>query len=154
MINVSRFNWSYLVSIGLILAGVLSNCSAQPSEPGIQVREAWARPGLKSVPGAFYMAIENKGGEADTLTGGESSLCSAVEIHRSVKREEGVMGMEPVQGGLNIPDGETVLLEPGGLHLMCIGKSQAFEVGDVLPLTLKFETSGSVSIDASVQTGK
>lgn len=152
--NVSRFNWSYLASIGLILAGVLSNCSAQPSGPDIQVREAWARPGLEAVPGAFYMTIDNQGGEADTLTGGESSLCSAVEIHKIVKREDDVMGMEPVQGGLDIPGGESVLLEPGGLHLMCVGKSQAFEVGDKLPLTLRFETSKSISLEASVQTGK
>lgn len=152
--NFSRFNWSYLASIGLILAGVLSNCSAQPSGPEIRVQDAWARPGLKSVPGAFYMTVDNQGGEADRLTGGESSLCSAVEIHRSVKREDGVMGMEPVQGGLDIPGGETVFLEPGGLHMMCIGKSQAFEVGDVLPLTLQFERSGSIRVESSVQTGK
>lgn len=150
----NHINWSYLASIGIILSIALSNCNAKPDEPLIQVRGAWSRPGTGAVArGAFYMTIENEGGQADRLHGGTSSACVMLELHRTVETEGGGMGMRAVEGGILIPAGEEVSLEPGGYHFMCIEPAEVFEVGDQLPVELNFETSGSMDVQVEVREG-
>ena len=61
------------------------------------------------------------------------------------------MRMRPVAGGLVIPPGQTVKLEPGGYHLMIIGPKQAFKVGDHIPATLRFEHAGSLKVEFYVE---
>lgn len=146
-----HINWFYLATIGIILSAVLANCSGQPSGPVIEVHDAWARPGTEMTPAAFYMTIENEGGANDRLLAGESPVCEAVELHQTVKTDDGVMAMQPVVGGLGVPAGNEISLEPGGYHFMCIGKSRAFEVGDILPLDLVFDTSGVIKVEVGVR---
>ena len=49
-----------------------------------------------------------------------------------------------------IPAGQTVMLERGGLHVMCIGKTGEFTVGQSVPVTLTFETAGQMEVAAEV----
>ena len=52
--------------------------------------------------------------------------------------------MRPVQA-VDVPLSETVVFRPGGLHIMLVD----FEEGESFPLTLVFERSGRVRVDAS-----
>lgn len=150
----NHINWSYLASIGFILSVALSNCSSQPDDPSLQVRDAWSRPGTELVArGAFYLTVKNEGGAGDTLLGGTSPACEALELHQTVETDQGAMGMRPVEGGLDIPPGSEVKLEPGGYHFMCINPTDVFEGGDTFPLALKFDVSGSRQIEVEVRTG-
>ena len=95
--------------------------------------------------GGGYLAIANKGGEADRLLAASSPHAGKVEIH-SMAMVDNVMVMRPVEGGLEIPAGGTLELKPGGLHLMFMSVSEPFREGGSVPLTLEFEKAGKVDV--------
>ena len=136
----------------LLLIGVLSACSAINSS-ALTVQDAWARPSPQGAPAAaFYMTIVNSSGGEDVLLHASSDACDVIEIHRTSVDEEGVMRMAPVEGGrLVIPAGETALLEPGGLHLMCVGLQQPLIEGQQASLALAFEGAGSIDVAVPVR---
>lgn len=141
------------VCLLLILTTVLTACSAAPAGPQIKIEDAWGRPSTQMMMnGAFYMNLKNSGGAADKLTGATSSACGVVELHETYKTPEGAMGMRPVPGGfIEVPAGGAVELKPGGMHVMCIDKKEAFAPGSKVPLTLKFETSGEIKLDVDIR---
>ena len=87
----------------------------------IVVETPWTRatPGGARVAGG-YLRIVNNGSEADRLIGGTSDIAQRFEVH-SMEMRDGVARMAPVEGGLEIPAGETVELAPGGYHIMFMG---------------------------------
>jgi copper(I)-binding protein len=64
--------------------------------------------------------------------------------------DEGVMQMEHIPG-LEVPAKREVLLEPGGYHVMLIGVNTSLALGDTLPITLRFEKSGEIQMEAQVR---
>lgn len=62
------------------------------------------------------------------------------------------MTMRPVEA-IDIPAGETVMLKPGGYHIMLIDLAKPLKVGDKIDLTLKFEKAGEVKVVAEVKEG-
>jgi len=115
----------------------------------LDIREPFARatpPGAKST--AVFMTIENKGKEADRLLSASSPMAGIVEIHE-MKMDGGMMQMREVKG-LEIKPGATVELKPGGYHVMLMDLKQPLKEGDSIPVTLKFEKSGSVDVKAAV----
>ncbi|MDJ0756640.1 MAG: copper chaperone PCu(A)C [Ardenticatenaceae bacterium] len=100
---------------------------------------------LPSDTGAVYVTIANNGTTDDALVGGTINGCENVELH-DMMMEDDVMVMRPVEGGeIPIPAGETVKLQRGGLHVMCIGKS-SFDIGGMAEVTLSFANAGDVSL--------
>ncbi|HZJ48037.1 MAG TPA: copper chaperone PCu(A)C [Acidimicrobiia bacterium] len=74
---------------------------------------------------ALYMDITNKGDAAFVVTSATSDFASTYELHES-KMADGQMVMEKVPSQeIPIAAGETVRLEPGGLHVMAIGIEHA-----------------------------
>jgi hypothetical protein len=57
------------------------------------------------------------------------------------------MKMRPVEGGLEIKPGESVMLKPGGYHVMFRDLKHPLEQGQSVKATLKFENAGSVDVD-------
>lgn len=105
----------------------------------ISVTDAWVRasmPGQK-VSGA-YMKIQS---DADArLLGASSSVIPRVEVHE-MKMDGNVMRMREVKA-IDLPKGKTVLLEPGGFHLMLMNLPKPIAAGDVIPLVLTVESDG------------
>lgn len=64
---------------------------------------------------------------------------------------DGVMRMRQLEGGVPLPAGETVKLEPGGLHVMLIGLKQPLTEGQTLPLTLTFEEAGTLEVELAIE---
>lgn len=100
--------------------------------------------------GAAYFQIDNGGSEADRLVSAAADVANVVEIHE-VKDNNGVMEMRPLDGGLEIPAGATVVLEPGGYHIMFIGLKADLVEGMTFDLTLTFESAGEVAVPVTVQ---
>ena len=46
--------------------------------------------------------------------------------------ENGVMKMRPVEGGLEIKPGETVMLKPSGFHIMLVNLKQPLQQGKMV----------------------
>ena len=60
--------------------------------------------------------------------------------------------MRPVDGSqIAVPVGESAVLEPGGLHVMCIEKLEDFTEGAELELTLQFEKAGEITLDVEIR---
>lgn len=109
------------------------------------VTGAWARPGEDMT--GVYLQIANTGDEADRLIGVQTSIGMA-EIHE-MRMENDIMRMTPV-AGIDIPAGETVRLQPGGLRIMVMGLEHPLREGDTLSLTLTFESGAAIAVEAWV----
>jgi copper(I)-binding protein len=105
---------------------------------------------LPTETGAVYMTITNNTGEEEKLVAASVSGCGAVELHE-MRMDGDVMIMRQVEGGeIVIPAGETVELKQGGQHVMCIGKTGNFTVGDTVPVTLEFAKAGPTEVQAEI----
>lgn len=93
--------------------------------------------------GGGFMTITNNGEETETLIGVTADF-PKVEIHTTIM-EDGRALMRPA-GELSIAPGETLTLEPGGYHVMFMGLSDPFELGETVQATLVFEHAGEVDI--------
>lgn len=144
---------SYIAALCLLLICLpLAACQSTPKPAEIQASEAWGRPSpMSATVGVFYLKITNSGGQDDKLLSVESQACRVIELHETVM-EGDTMGMRPVpEGFVLIPAGETVEFKTGGLHLMCIDKQADFSPGTKLPLTLQFENSGAIELEAEIR---
>ena len=117
--------------------------------PTIAVHEAWSRPANIGANGAGYMAIANTGSSADRLTAAESPVAVTVTLHQT-QTVGGVTSMRPVDG-IPIRAGQTVVLAPGGFHLMLEGLRRPLKVGDHVPVALTFAKSGAVRAELVVR---
>lgn len=141
-----------LILILALLAIV--GCTASGGSNGeIEIDNIWGRSSPKVAQnGAFYMTVTNNSGKDDELLGAQTDACGTVELHEMYMKENDVMGMREVPGGtIPVPDGETVELKVGGLHVMCIDKQSAFDVGDKIPLKLNFTTAGEIEVTAEIR---
>jgi periplasmic copper chaperone A len=132
------------VSCALAVVGLVTACQGPG---GIAVTHA--RVGVPAGPNAaLYFTASNEGGETDVLTGASSDVAGAVEIHETTQADDGTMGMRPVTG-LDLPAGETLTLEPGGLHMMLIDV-EPLEEGDNIVVTLHWQSAGDVEVEADI----
>jgi periplasmic copper chaperone A len=117
----------------------------------LEISGAWARAMLPNQPaGAGYLTITNKGAEADRLLSASSPAAGKVELH-TMQVVDDVMVMRPLEGGLEIAPGETVRLEPGGLHLMFMEIPEGFSEGETVSITLTFQKAGEVEVELPVR---
>jgi periplasmic copper chaperone A len=130
----------------LTIAFLLSACGP---EKGIQVREAWARPGPQGENGAIYFVIENHSSETHELTGVTSDIAEAVEMHES-RMSGDVMQMQQL-ASVSLGPGMEVIFEPGGLHLMLIGLRRELKAGDEIELTLQFRNFEDIKVMVPVR---
>ncbi len=100
--------------------------------------------------GGGFMTIANGGATTDRLLGASSPAAARVEIH-SMSMDGGVMRMRPVTDGLAVPAGGALALKPGGYHLMLMGLKAPLELGKLVPLTLRFERAGAVTVQLKVE---
>lgn len=97
-----------------------------------------------AMAGVAFMTIRSKG-EADRLLSYTTEACARPELHTHIKDEGGVMRMRQVEA-IDIPAGGEAVLQPGGLHLMCIQLNGPLVEGEKITATLVFETAGEVTL--------
>lgn len=96
-----------------------------------------------------YMGIANEGTTDDRLIGIEVPSVQRSELHTTEHSADGVARMMHVEA-IDIPAGETVLLERGGMHIMLMGLAGPMTEGQMVPATLIFEQAGRVEVEFSV----
>jgi hypothetical protein len=72
------------------------------------------------------------------------------EVHET-KMEGGVMKMSPVSK-VEVPAGGKVEFKPGGYHIMLMELQRDLKEGETITITLTFEKSGNVTVQASVKS--
>ena len=117
----------------------------------MMVEQPWARPTLQGMSmGGAFMLLKNESAQNDILIGGASPVADKVEIHTHV-REGDVMKMREVKGGIPLPAGQLVKLEPGAYHVMLMGLKKPLKVGEQFPLTLKFKHAKPQTVQVKVE---
>jgi hypothetical protein len=137
-----------VVIAGLSLVLPLPAARAQSPLPEVSGGFLRASPGMAKV-GAGFVTIRSAGG-ADRLLGFTSPACGRPELHTHVM-DNGMMRMRQLEA-IDIPAGGEVVLQPGGLHLMCIDLTAPLTEGDQVPVTLIFETAGNVEVTLPVKS--
>jgi periplasmic copper chaperone A len=117
----------------------------------LDIGHPWSRatlPGAKVAAG--YLTVKNSGTEPDRLIAVSAGIAGKGEIHEMTVKD-GVMTMRPVAGGLEIPAGGEVKLEPGSFHLMFMNLNAPAVAGEKFPGTLTFEKAGTVEVEFAVE---
>ena len=99
---------------------------------------------------AAYVTLDG-GATADTLLRARTDAAGRVEIHRTEEGPDGLSTMTPVEGGLAVPAGETVTMEPGGLHVMLLDLRRDLADGDSLTLDLEFSSGATRAVRAPIR---
>lgn len=116
----------------------------------IKIDDVWVRSGQAGQMTAAFMEIKNKG-SADKLVSASSDAAKVTELHAS-NTTNGVMSMRKVDA-MDIPADGELKLKSGGYHIMLIGLTRSLTAGENLPIKLKFEKAGEVTVDAKVKGG-
>ena len=122
-----------------VLSLLWATIGAHAAQP-VELNRAWARataPGQEV--GAAYMELKST--VPVTLVKVESPAAESVEIHK-MSMKNGVMEMRMLQS-LELPAGQVVKLEPGGLHLMLFALKKSLRTGETVPMTLSFKDRAS-----------
>ena len=165
--------------LALVTGLVLAGCGGEDGEAGssnsgeaseIVITDVWSRPAVLldepemdehdhdedaetdagGTNGVVYMTVENTGEDDDRLVSARSDVAEAVELH-TTNMVEGVMQMRQAEDGVEIPAGEPVVFESGGLHVMLVGLTGSLATGDVFDLELEFEHAGPVTVEVEVR---
>ncbi|NNE80050.1 MAG: copper chaperone PCu(A)C [Silicimonas sp.] len=116
----------------------------------IEIEAPFSRATLPNQPVAGgFMVLTNTGTQADTLVGGEVEFAARVEVHEMAMQDD-VMKMRRLEDGLEIPAGESVVLAPGGYHVMFMELETPLVEGDTVEVTLEFDRAGSVVVPFKV----
>lgn len=151
-----KFRW--LLLLLFLLPSVSIIAQDDDAEMGtceaVLLVDGWARAVPEGSPtSAIYGLVVNLSGMDDALIGGSTDAAEFVEIHESMVDENDVMRMRPLEDGLPVTAGKLSELMPGGNHIMLINLTRTLNAGDMLDITLMFETAGEVTVTVPVQEG-
>ncbi|MCH8315432.1 MAG: SCO family protein [Planctomycetes bacterium] len=151
------------------IANRLERLLRSPDPVTLVVQDAWSRPTApgragetaaqaghemgdqeKLGPGVVYLSIVNQSDRSDRLLSVHSSVCSVAEMHKTTM-DGNHMRMVSVQGGVEIPAGETTEFAPGGLHIMLIDLHHDLLAGERFELVLVFREAGEIIVNCEVR---
>lgn len=116
----------------------------------IQVLDAWAAetPNAATVAGV-YLSLGNTGDAPDRLISASSPRAARTDLHE-MRMEGDLMAMRAIPSAELAPHSVT-LLAPGGFHLMLTDIDGPLRAGQSIPLTLRFERAGEITLEAPVR---
>jgi hypothetical protein len=156
-----------VATLGLGVGACDGDDDQNAGSDGIDVSDAWARSSPAGVTaGAAYMTIVSAGDDQLVGVAVPSDIAATVELHESVvgggqdaattddhdttvtEDPDAAMTMRPLSV-VELPSGEAVAFEPGGLHMMLVDLARPLESGSSFDLTLEFATAApkTVSVD-------
>lgn len=137
--------WQRALAISLLLSWP----ALVTAEAMLAISESWVReaPPTARVMAA-YMTMINTGDTPVTVTSVSSPDFEGAEIHQTVVENE-VARMLAVKQ-LEIPAGNRLALEPGGLHLMLFDPRRPLPEGATVTLTIHHGDNGQVTTKAAV----
>ncbi len=120
-----------LLTLLLALASIQSTYADQSS---LHIKDAWTPEAPPGRMMAGFMQIHNAGSSPVAIVDARATGFGHVELHNTTM-DEGVMRMRRVDA-LTIDAGQTLSLEPGGLHVMLIEPQQNFHAGEHIEVVL------------------
>ncbi len=135
----------------LVVIGLAFLASCASDEP-VTTSDMWARPTAPDATNAaFYGTITNNSDQDITLEAGYSKVCDEIEIHNSTLEDE-IISMGPADPAeTQLSPGESMDLEPMGLHVMCLGVTEPLVEGSTITLELTFDETGALVTDVAIE---
>jgi periplasmic copper chaperone A len=104
--------------------------------------------------GVVYATIRNTSSVADALVGAQTSI-GAASLHISMAEKAGAgmggtMSMMPVSE-IRLPPHATVMLKPGGYHVMIENLTRPLRAGQTFAIRLHFQREGWITETCTVQ---
>ena len=125
---------------------VLAGCSAQGE---VRATDLWVKSSEVSTIGGMsvvYGTLTNNTTNDIVLIGGQTDLAGIVEVHE-MAMINGELKMQQIAGGLLIPAGQSIQLEPGGNHLMLMQLTKDLLAGEEISVTFSFEGADDLVVD-------
>jgi len=129
--------------LGAALAGGCRREQVLARQGNLIITGAYAHPSAGDA-GAAYVRFRNAGSAPDTLIGMSGPDPATAMLMGTAG---GRMEMLPP---LVVNQGEQVVMQPGGIHIMLGGLTAEYQIGDTLRLTLTFARAGQIRIAAPV----
>ncbi len=127
-----------------VVVALLPACSSGSEAPSVSNARIGQPAGAH---GALYMTVSSDG-TADRLIDARTDAASTVEFHESVLASDGTASMRRL-AAMVLPSGGSLVLEPGGLHLMLLDVDR-LDIGEMVEVTLVWEHAGEMVIVATV----
>lgn len=138
-----------LSALALVVTACGSDDDGASASP--VVADAWIRePAAGTTATAAYATITNDADEAVTLVGASSPLTDQVELHETLMDDDGTMSMQEREDGFVIEAGASLVLEPGGAHVMLLNIDPADVTGEI-EITFDFEGADDLTVQAPVE---
>ncbi len=136
----------------LALSAMASAALAHGYKTGnLAIQSPWSRETASGqTAGGGFMTVTNEGASEDRLLSGTSPVAAEVQLH-TMTMDGGVMRMRQVRGGIAVPAKGTLELKPGSYHIMFMGLKRQLRQGERFPVTLRFQRTGSVTVQFAVQ---
>jgi copper(I)-binding protein len=133
------------LSISLFLTGCASSSDVVAQDLWVKSSEMSTRGGMTAV----YGMLTNNSSQDVVLVGGATEIAGVVEVHE-MSMIGGEMMMQEIEGGLVIPAGKSIVLEPGGNHLMLMMLTDDLEAGEEISVTFDFDGAEDLRVDGIV----
>ncbi|MEO6068175.1 MAG: copper chaperone PCu(A)C [Gemmatimonadales bacterium] len=132
-----------------ILAGFVAGCARSSVQVGgFQVHDARAFEAKSGSTAAAYFTLVNHSDSADVLDSVTTRVARFASLHGQ-KTENGFVTMTPIDRP-TIAAHDSLVLQPGGAHLMLESVDRDLTAGHQLPLTLWLHRAGRIDATATV----
>lgn len=138
------------MKLRMLLPLLLVSAAAQADvATDVVIEQPFARAAIQQQRNsAAFMTISNPG--ADTqIVSASSPVADIVELHTHIN-DNGVMRMRKIER-IDLPSKQTVMLKPGGLHVMLLGLKRDLSIGEQIDVTLTFSDGSQKALQVPVQ---
>jgi periplasmic copper chaperone A len=144
----------FCVALLSVSALVLAGCSSDPAEPTetaatVTVGDAWVKAVDTGMTSAFGH-LANTGSDDVRIVSATSPAAGRVELHEVVS-DGAAMVMREKDGGIVIPAGAEIDLQPGGDHLMLMDVTEPLVPGNDVEIVATFDDGSTLPITAQVR---
>jgi copper(I)-binding protein len=140
---------SRYLPLAVLLSLVAACTTADVPASGHRVSASWARTADSGTTGGVYVTIVNADSTPVDLTGASTPYATATEVHESMMHEG--MSHMMARPSITIAGRDSLVMKPGGLHIMLLQLTRALVTTDSIPLTLLFSTGDSLVVRVPVQ---
>lgn len=118
---------------------------------GVTATGAWARTSpMNAEMGAMYVTLTSAADDVLVDVQVPMDVAMGTEIHETSMGDDDMMSMREI-GRIDLPAGETVVLEPGGLHVMLMMLPAPLEAGETFTATLVFEDADDLEVEVEIR---
>lgn len=137
----------------LLLVGIIG-CAPRDARVvkagDLEIHGAFAFAPPTTSEAAGYFTVVNRGSSPDTLVSITSPIATSAMLHMQVP-DGGMVRMEHIAAA-PVPPRDSLVLAPGGTHLMLVNLSHLPAPGDSIPVSFVFARAGSVAIKLPVRS--